>query len=47
MIEDIACPWCQVDLPALPPADAGEQTCPECLTSWTWLAGEPALDPAT
>jgi hypothetical protein len=44
--EDLAmvehcCPWCEARLPLeLEPA-AGEQSCPDCLTSWRYVDEEP------
>jgi len=33
---DIKCPWCEAELLAAVDAQAEEQTCPECLTSWSY-----------
>lgn len=33
---DLSCPWCETELRAPLDVEAEEQTCPECLTSWTY-----------
>ena len=40
---DPCCPWCAAEL-VLEAADAAEQTCPECLTTWSYYDEEASPD---
>jgi len=33
---DLSCPWCEAQLGVPLEVEADEQTCPECLTTWTY-----------
>jgi Zn-finger nucleic acid-binding protein len=33
---ETSCPWCEAELLVGPDVEAEEQTCPECLTSWSY-----------
>jgi hypothetical protein len=37
----IACPWCEAQLPLGGEEQADEQSCPDCLTSWRYVDVEP------
>jgi Zn-finger nucleic acid-binding protein len=39
-VNDLHCPWCEAAVTVLDDADAVEQTCPECLTSWMYESVE-------
>lgn len=41
MTTEITCPWCEMKV-VLPMHD-DEQTCPECLTSWSYEDGSEGL----
>lgn len=34
-MNETTCPWCEAEL-TLNAADAAEETCPECLTTWRY-----------
>lgn len=36
----LSCPWCEEVFEARFDADAAQQTCPECLTTWSYEAAE-------
>ena len=41
---DVSCPWCEEELGVPLDVQANEQTCPECLTTWSYeQAAEVAL----
>jgi hypothetical protein len=33
---DLSCPWCETDLGVTLEVEGEEQTCPECLTTWSY-----------
>ena len=33
---ELTCPWCEERLAVEPHAEASEQSCPACLTSWCY-----------
>jgi len=39
----VECPWCEEELSLPAPAEQDEQSCPNCLTSWSYLSVEPEL----
>lgn len=34
---DLSCPWCETELAVALDVEAEEQTCLECLTSWSYV----------
>ncbi len=36
-MNDVTCPWCEADLVLEATGEQDGQTCPECLTAWSYV----------
>jgi Zn-finger nucleic acid-binding protein len=36
-VKDVMCPWCEADLVLEAAEERDGQTCPECLTAWSYV----------